>query len=202
MPLTKRQKEILDFLELFVAENGYPPSYEEIARHFSYTSLATVHEHLENLRQKGYIRKSYNASRSIEVVPIGTTVSAVELPLLGVVAAGEPIEAVTDQETLAVPEDLVGRGGRHYVLRVRGDSMIEEQIRDGDYVIVNARNTAQNGEMVVALVHGDSATVKKFYRERDGRVRLQPANVTMAPLYFASDEVVVQGVVVGVIRRY
>jgi repressor LexA len=202
MPLTKRQKEILDFLELFVAENGYPPSYEEIARHFGYTSLATVHEHLENLRQKGYIRKSYNASRSIEVMPSGTTVSAVELPLLGVVAAGQPIEAVTDQETLAVPEDLVGRGGRHYVLRVRGDSMIDEQIRDGDYVIVNARNTAQNGEMVVALVHGDSATVKKFYRERDGRVRLQPANVTMAPLYFASDEVVVQGVVVGVIRRY
>jgi repressor LexA len=202
MPLTKRQKEILDFLELFVAEHGYPPSYEEIARHFGYTSLATVHEHLENLRQKGYIRKSYNASRSIEVMPTGTTVAAVELPLLGVVAAGQPIEAVTDEETIAVPEDLVGRGGRHYVLRVRGDSMIDEQIRDGDYVIVNARNTAQNGEMVVALVHGDSATVKKFYRERDGRIRLQPANVTMAPLYFASDEVMVQGVVVGVIRRY
>jgi repressor LexA len=202
MPLTRRQKEILDFLEQFVAENGYPPSYEEIARHFGYTSLATVHEHLENLRLKGYIRKSYNASRSIEVMPSGTTVSAVELPLLGIVAAGQPIEAVTDQETLAVPEDLVGRSGRHYVLRVRGDSMIDEQIRDGDYVIVNARNTAQNGEMVVALVHGDSATVKKFYRERDGRVRLQPANVTMAPLYFAEHEVLVQGVVVGVIRRY
>ena len=202
MPLTKRQKEILDFLQLFLTENGYPPSYEEIARHFGYTSLATVHEHLENLRQKGYIRKSYNASRSIEVMPTGTSVSAVELPLLGLVAAGQPIEAIGDQETLAVPEDLVGRGGRHYVLRVRGDSMIDEQIRDGDYVIVNSRNTAQNGEMVVALVHGDSATVKKFYRERDGRVRLQPANVTMAPMFFPSDEVMVQGIVVGVIRRY
>ena len=202
MPLTKRQKEILDFLELFVAEYGYPPSYEEIARNFGYTSLATVHEHVENLRQKGYIRKSYNASRSIELVPSQGHASAVELPLLGMVAAGQPIEAVVDQETVAVPEDLVSRGGQHYVLRVRGDSMIDEQIRDGDYVIVNSRNTAENGEMVVALVHGDSATVKKFYRERDGQVRLQPANVTMSPMYFPSHEVAVQGVVVGVIRRY
>ncbi|HEX6133690.1 MAG TPA: transcriptional repressor LexA [Longimicrobiales bacterium] len=202
MALTKRQKEILDFLELFLAEYGYPPSYEEIARNFGYTSLATVHEHLENLRQKGYIRKSYNASRSIELVPSGAGAGAVELPLLGMVAAGQPIEAVPDHESVAVPEDMVGRGGRHYVLKVRGDSMIDEQIRDGDYVIVNSRNTADNGDMVVALVHGDSATVKKFYRERDGRVRLQPANVTMSPMYFSSDEVTVQGVVVGVIRRY
>ena len=202
MPLTKRQKEILDFLEGFLAENGYAPSFEEIARHFGYTSLATVHEHLENLKQKGYIRKSYNASRSLELVPAGLTAAAVELPLLGTVAAGYPIEAVQDSETIAVPEDFLSRGGEHYVLRVRGDSMIDEQIRDGDYVIVNSRNTAENGEMVVALVHGDSATVKKFYRERDGQVRLQPANVSMGPMYFPSHEVAVQGVVVGVIRRY
>ena len=202
MPLTKRQKEILDFLEAFLGENGYPPSFEEIAHHFGYTSLATVHEHLENLRHKGYIRKSYNASRSIELVPAESHVAAIELPLLGLVAAGQPIEAVADQETLVVPEDMVTRGGRHYVLRVRGDSMIEEQIRDGDYVVVNSRKTAENGEMVVALVHGDSATVKKFYRERDGRIRLQPANVTMQPMYFRSHEVIVQGIVVGVIRRY
>lgn len=203
MPLTKRQKQILDFLEVFLEEYGYPPSYEEIARNFGYTSLATVHEHLENLRQKGYIRKSYNASRSIELMPTGTAgASAVELPLLGLVAAGHPIEAVPNPETIAVPEDFVSKGGRHYVLRVRGDSMIDEQIRDGDYVIVNSRNTADNGEMVVALVNGESATVKKFYRERDGRVRLQPANVSMSPMYFPSHEVSVQGVVVGVIRRY
>ena len=202
MPLTKRQKEILDFLEEFLGENGYPPSFEEIARHFGYTSLATVHEHLENLKQKGYIRKSYNASRSIELVPTGMTVSAVELPLLGRVAAGSPIEAVQDQETIAVPEDFLARGGQHYVLRVNGDSMIDEQIRDGDYVIVNSRNTATNGEMVVALVHGDSATVKKFYREADGRIRLQPANPIMSPMYFPSHEVLVQGIVVGVIRKY
>jgi repressor LexA len=202
MPLTKRQKEILDFLEGFLEENGYPPSFEEIARHFGYTSLATVHEHLENLRQKGYIRKSYNASRSIELVPSGVRAGALELPLLGAVAAGAPIEAIQDQETVAVPEDFLSRGGQHYVLRVRGDSMIDEQIRDGDFVVVNARNTAHNGEMVVALVHGDSATVKRFYREGDGRVRLQPANDNMAPLYYPARDVVIQGIVVGVIRRY
>jgi repressor LexA len=202
MPLTKRQKEILDFLEIFVAEYGYPPSYEEIAQNFGYTSLATVHEHLENLRQKGCIRKSYNASRSIELVPTGWSPGAVELPLMGTVAAGQPIEAVYEQEMLTVPEDMVGRGGRHYVLRVRGDSMIDEQIRDGDYVIVNSRNRAENGEMVVALVHGDSATVKKFYQERDGQVRLQPANATMDPMFFPANDIAIQGVVVGVIRRY
>jgi repressor LexA len=202
MPLTKRQKEILDFLEGFLAENGYAPSFEEIARHFGYTSLATVHEHLENLKQKGYIRKSYNASRSLELVPAGLTAAAVELPLLGTVAAGYPIEAVQETETIAVPEDFLSRGGEHYVLRVRGDSMIDEQIRDGDYVIVNARKTASNGEMVVALVGGDSATVKKFYRETGGKIRLQPANVTMPPMFYREHEVMVQGIVIGVIRRY
>jgi repressor LexA len=200
MPLTKRQKEILDFLEAFVAEHGYPPSYEEIARHFRYGSLATVHEHLENLTAKGYIRKSFNASRSIELVH-GGPAAAVDLPLLGNVAAGVPIEAIEEQETLAVPQDLLGRGGRHYVLRVRGDSMIDEHIQDGDYVIVNSRNVAQNGEMVVALVHGDSATVKKFYREAGGRIRLQPANTALPPMFFSAGDVMIQGIVVGVIRR-
>jgi repressor LexA len=202
MPLTKRQKEILDFLEGFLAENGYAPSFEEIAKHFGYTSLATVHEHLENLRGKGYIRKSYNASRSVELVPAGAKVSAVELPLLGQVAAGLPIEAIRDNETVTVPEDFLGRGGEHYVLKVKGDSMIDEQIKDGDYIVVSAKNTASNGETVVALVRGESATVKKFYREHDGRVRLQPANTTMQPMYFRGHEVTIQGVVIGVMRRY
>jgi repressor LexA len=202
MPLTKRQKEILDFLEGFLAENGYAPSFEEIAKHFGYTSLATVHEHLENLRQKGYIRKSYNASRSVELVPAGSKVSAVELPLLGQVAAGVPIEAIRDNETVTVPEDFLGRGGEHYVLKVKGDSMIDEQIRDGDYIVISAKNTASNGETVVALVRGESATVKKFYRENDGRVRLQPANATMQPMYFRGHEVAIQGIVIGVMRRY
>lgn len=202
MPLTKRQKQILDFLQEYVAENGYAPSYEEIADHFGLSSLATVHEHLENLRRKGYIRKSYNESRSIELIPADVRISAVELPLLGTVAAGAPIEAITEQETIAVPEDMLARGGRNYVLRVSGDSMIDEHIRDGDYIIVNSRQTAQNGDMVVALVGGESATVKRFYRESNGMVRLQPANERMEPLYFPADDVTIQGIVVGVIRRY
>jgi repressor LexA len=202
MPLTKRQKEILDFLERFLEDNGYPPSFEEIAEHFGYTSLATVHEHLENLRAKGYIRKSYNASRSIELVETDKVSGAIDLPLLGNVAAGVPIEAIEDQETFSVPETMLRRGSDHYVLRVNGDSMIDEHIKDGDYVIVNSRPTAQNGEMVVALVHGDSATIKKFYRQPDGRIRLQPANETMSPMVFPAQAVRVQGIVVGVIRRY
>ena len=201
MPLTKRQKEILDFIRDFLEEHGYAPSFEEIAERFGYASLATVHEHLENLRAKGYIRKGYNESRSIEVVPTQMSVSAVAVPLLGNVAAGVPIEAIEEQETVAVPEDMIGRG-EHYVLRVNGDSMIEEQIRDGDYLVVKQRETAENGDMVVALVDHESATVKKFYRETDGRVRLQPANAAMQPMYFGPDRIVVQGIVVGVIRRY
>lgn len=202
MALTKRQKEILDFLQAFLDEYGYSPSFEEIARHFGYSSLATVHEHLENLREKGYIRKGYNETRSIELTPADLRLSAVEIPLLGTVAAGAPIEAVQERESVAVPETMLGRGGENYVLRVRGQSMIDEQIRDGDFIIVNSRQTALNGEMVVALVDGDSATVKKFYLESDGRVRLQPANETMPPLFYPARQVRIQGVVVGLIRRY
>lgn len=199
-PLTKKQKEILDFIGDFREEHGYAPSFEEIADYFGYGSLATVHEHLENLQTKGYIRKGYNESRSIEVVPAEIKAVAAQLPLLGNVAAGEPIEAIQEQETVSVPEDMLGRG-EHYVLRVNGDSMIEEQIRDGDYLVVKQRRTADNGEMVVALVDQESATVKKFYREGN-RIRLQPANEAMEPMYFGADRVLVQGIVVGVIRRY
>ena len=202
MPLTKRQREILTFLETYAARYGYAPSFEEIAEEFSYNSLATVHEHLSNLERKGYIRRSYNESRSIEVLPSEVFARAVELPLLGLVAAGAPIEALSAPETIAVPQELTGRGGNHYVLKVRGMSMVDEQIRDGDFVVVNGRNSADNGEMVIALVGGTSATVKRMYRERDGRVRLQPANDTMAPIYVHENDISIQGVVVGVIRRY
>ncbi len=202
MPLTKRQREILTYLETYAARHGYAPSFEEIAEEFSYNSLATVHEHLSNLERKGYIRRSYNESRSIEVLPSEVFARAVELPLLGLVAAGMPIEAVTTAETLAVPQELTRRGGDHYVLKVRGTSMIDEQIRDGDYVVVNGRTSADNGEMVIAMIGGTSATVKRMYRERDGRVRLQPANDAMAPIYVHEDDIAIQGVVVGVIRRY
>ena len=202
MPLTKRQREILNYLTLYSEQNGYAPSFEEIAENFSYNSLATVHEHLSNLERKGFIKRSYNESRAIEILPSELVPKAIELPLLGAVAAGVPIEAVAHQETIAVPDTMVQRSGNHYVLRVRGNSMIEEQIRDGDFVVVNDRQRADNGEMVIAMLHGNSATVKKFYRERDGRIRLQPANETMAPLYVHENDVTIQGIVVGVMRRY
>ncbi len=202
MPLTKRQREILTYLQGYAEDRGYAPSFEEIASHFNYNSLATVHEHLTNLERKKYIRRSYNESRAIEILPSDIFARAVELPLLGLVAAGHPIEALTHNEMFSVPQELVTRSGDHYVLKVRGNSMIDEQIRDGDFVIVNERRSADNGEMVIALLDNNGATVKKFYRERDGRVRLQPANEAHAPIYVHENDIAIQGVVVGVIRRY
>jgi repressor LexA len=202
MPLTRRQREILDFLAGHIQAKGYAPSFEEIAGQFSFHSLATVHEHLTNLERKGYIRRAHNESRAIEIVPPKGQTGATELPLLGLVAAGQPIEAITGTETIAVPDELVPRRGRSYVLKVRGDSMIDEQIKDGDYVVVQERNQADSGQTVIALVHGDSATVKRFYREPGGWIRLQPANPTMQPLRVNERDVIVQGVVVGVIRKY
>jgi repressor LexA len=202
MPLTKRQKEILDFITGFIEERGYAPSFEEIAKAFGYSSLATVHEHLSNLERKGYIRKAYNESRSIEMVPEEGAGSAMALPLLGAVAAGLPIEAIQDQESLSVPMDMVRPGKDNFVLRVEGDSMIDEQIRDGDYIVVSSQPTASDGEVVVALLGGESATVKKLYREAGGRIRLQPANPAMDPIIVDAQDVAVQGVVVGLIRRF
>jgi repressor LexA len=202
MPLTKRQKEILDHIGEFIENRGYAPSFEEIAEHFGYSSLATVHEHLSNLERKGYIRKAYNESRSIELVESESAPATVPLPLLGTVAAGLPIEAVQDDEALSVPPDMVRRGKENYVLRVQGNSMIDEQIRDGDYIVVASQDTAEDGQMVVALVRGDSATVKKLYREAGNRIRLQPANPTMSAIVEDARDVEIQGVVVGVIRKY
>ena len=200
LPLTKRQREILDYLNEFIQDHGYAPSLEEIGRRFGLSSLATVHKHLTNLQEKGFIKRSWNRSRSVELVPTRTGGRALELPLLGYVAAGAPIEAIAGSETIAVPEDLAGKRDT-YVLRVKGDSMIDEQIRDGDFVIVEDRKTAENGEMVIALVGGSDVTLKKFYRE-SGRIRLQPANPAMQPLILDAGHVQVQGVVVGVMRKY
>jgi repressor LexA len=201
MALTKRQREILDFIESFIQTHGFSPSFEEIAEFFGYRSLATVHEHLSNLERKGYIRRNYNESRSVEPVQSRQPV-AVPLRLLGRVAAGAPIEALEEDETVSVPEDMLTGRGPHFVLRVHGDSMIDDQIRDGDCVIVEQRQAAEDGEMVIALIDGGSATVKRFYREPDGRIRLQPANESHAPQYYDEDRVQVQGVVIGVIRKY
>lgn len=200
MNLTKRQREIYEYVRGFLSENGYAPSLEEIAEHFGLSSVATVHEHLGNLQAKGLLRRDPNRSRAVELT--GPAVStAVELPLLGLVAAGSPIEAVTGDETIAVPEDLLGRG-ETFVLRVSGDSMIDEHIADGDYVIVERRDIARSGERVIALIDGDSATLKTLFKESDGRVRLQPANDRHAPQYYAAERVRVQGVVIGVLRKY
>ncbi|HXY68167.1 MAG TPA: transcriptional repressor LexA [Gemmatimonadales bacterium] len=202
VPLTKRQREILDYLTGYIGEHGYAPSFEEIAAAMKYASLATVHEHLSNLERKGVIRRSYNESRSIEVLTKARAPGVAEVPLLGAVAAGEPIEAVQEQETIGLPEEMLPATGPSYVLRVRGDSMIDEQIRDGDYVVVNSRNSARNGEMVIALLQGTHATVKKFYREKSGFIRLQPANPAVDPIVVHEDDVTIQGVVVGVIRKF
>ena len=203
MALTKRQREILDFIESFIQNYGYSPSFEEIAESFGYRSLATVHEHLSNLERKGYIRRNYNESRSVEPLESARPRAATAgLPLLGRVAAGEPIEAIEQRETVSVPEDMLTGSGPHYVLRVRGDSMIDDQIRDGDCVVVDGRESVDDGEMVIALVNGETATLKRFYRESDGRIRLQPSNPSHQPQYYAENEVRVRGVVVGVIRKY
>lgn len=202
MALTKRQKEILTFLETHIQANGFAPSFEEIAEQFAFQSLATVHEHLTNLERKGYIRRTYNESRSIEVLPPRGTAGATEIPVLGLVAAGAPIEAAVHGETISVPDSMLVRRGPNYALKVRGDSMIDDHIVDGDLVVVHGRQTAENGEMVIALVNGSEATVKRYYREAGGWVRLQPANPAMQPLRFPENDLLIQGVVVGVIRRF
>ncbi|PKN50195.1 MAG: repressor LexA, partial [Deltaproteobacteria bacterium HGW-Deltaproteobacteria-16] len=191
MPLTRKQREILDFLTSTIERQGFAPSFEEIAEQFGYQSLATVHEHLTNLERKGYIRRSFNESRSIEVLPPRGTTGATEIPLLGMVAAGMPIESVMAGEVIPVPDSMLPRRGPNYALKVRGESMIDEQILDGDLVVVNGRDSADNGEMVIALVNGAEATVKRFYREPGGWIRLQPANAQMRPLRFQESDVLI-----------
>ena len=204
MKLTRRQREIYDYLGEFIEENGYAPSLEEIASRFGLSSVATVHEHLENLESKGAVRRDPHRSRAIELTEPAAghpRPAAVELPLLGRVAAGQPLEAIGENETLAVPESMLGRG-ETFVLRVAGDSMIDEHIEDGDYVIVERRDTARSGERVVALIDGEHATLKTLFHEVDGRIRLQPANERVQPLYYDAARVRVQGVAIGVLRKY
>jgi repressor LexA len=200
MVLTKKQKLILDYITRFLDEKGYSPSLMEIGQHFGLRSVATVHKHVDNLRRKGLVRKTWNANRSLELTPAALGVRAIRLPLAGRVSAGRPIEAVEQREVVAVPEDMVGRG-ETYVLQVSGDSMIDEHIRDGDYVVVEKRTRAHDGEVVVALVDGADATLKTLRRQGD-TVRLEPANPHMSPLVLPADRVRIQGVVIGLLRRY
>jgi repressor LexA len=199
--LTKRQKQMVDYLENYIDEHGYAPTLAEVGEYFGLSSLATVHKHLRNLETKGFIRRTHNHSRALEIAgKMNGSMAARELPLLGQVAAGSPIDAIEGNDTISVPEQFVRRENT-FCLRVKGESMVEEGIRDGDYIIVEGRDAANQGETVVALI-GDEATVKKYYRENDGRIRLQPANPSMEPIYVPEEGLQIRGVVVGLMRHY
>lgn len=252
MALTRRQREILDFVAEFIRSKRYSPSLEEIAAHFGLNSVATVHKHVSNLEKKGFIRRSWNRSRSIDLLatelPVPSAISEgaatyrarsgasagagtspfagtrfdgaaeavhglaseaeearlsslARLPLLGRVAAGRPIEAIAHPETIAVPAAMVGKHPC-YVLQVTGTSMIGEHIQDGDFVIVEQRATARDGEKVIALINGAEATLKTYFRDADGSVRLVPANPELQTLVVRDGEFRIQGVVIGVMRKY
>ncbi|MDA8019623.1 MAG: transcriptional repressor LexA [Thermoanaerobaculia bacterium] len=201
--LTERQKAILEFIADYQARNGISPTHREIREEFGYSSFGTVYKHLKLLQEKGYLRRDWNQKRGLELlraVP-GVATPTQEVPFMGQIAAGQPIEALPGEEKLAVPEHLFeGQAPDHYVLRVTGESMIEEGIYDGDLVVVLRREMARTGEMVVALIEGD-ATLKRFYPEGE-TIRLQPANPLMDAIRVPANSVKVQGVVVGLMRKF
>jgi repressor LexA len=239
MALTRRQKQVLDFLVEFINRQGYSPSFEEIGEGLQLSSLATVHKHMQTLEKKGFIRRGYNQSRSVEVVAVPTSVpfsktairpfggrkpipggtehtpavtplaalsasqvlGNMEFPLLGRIAAGQPVEAIPNAETFSFG-DFTGRRGNLFVLRVKGDSMVDDHICNGDYILVEGAQTAENGDIVVALIEGTDATLKRFFHEPNGKVRLQPANAQMDPILVPARQVKIQGRVVGVLRKY
>ena len=235
MALTRRQKQVLDFLVGFINRHGYSPSFEEVGDSLQLSSLAPVHKHMQTLERKGFIRRGFNQSRSVEVVAVPGSVpfaktalrpfeprksvgkkesdavpvakvspallGNLEFPLLGRIAAGQPVEAVPDPETFSFGDFTAGRGSI-YVLRVKGDSMVDDHICNGDYILVEGAETANNGEIVVALTGGTDATLKRFFREPNGKVRLQPANAQMDPIVLPAREVKIQGRVIGVLRKY
>ena len=202
MALTRRQREIYDFICSFIQANGYSPSLEEIGAQFRLSSVATVHKHVAQLVEKGWLKKAQSRSRSVEpVAGIADANGEITLPLLGVVAAGTPIEPIENPESIQVPQELAGPPGDRYVLQVRGDSMIGEQIRDGDYVVVEAHTRPRDGDTVVAVLRGEEATLKKFQRSAD-KVRLIPANPALQPIEAPAVDVEVRGVVRGLLRRY
>ena len=206
MALTKRQKEFLEFLAGFLEKRGYSPSYEEIADGLNLASLATVHKHILALEAKHYLKRGFNQSRSLELAPKyheemrQHRPPAVEVPLLGRIAAGAPVEAIAGQDSLSFA-DFAGDPGT-YALQVRGESMIEDHICDGDYVLVQKSADARDGDIVVALVDGAETTLKRFYQEPGDRVRLQPANAAMQPIYVPKESVSIQGKVLAVLRKY
>jgi repressor LexA len=206
MAITRRQRQVYDFISEFVQKHGYSPSFEEIGEGLGLSSLATVHKHISNLEKKALLTRDYNRSRSIDLLPpkgrlkqamsVNTTMV---LPLLGRIAAGQPIEAVENPETISLADFV--RSKEVFVLEVRGDSMQDEHIMSGDYVLIEKTKTAHNGDIVVALVGGSDATLKRFYREGDN-IRLQPSNVAMQPIIVPAASVELQGRVIGVLRKY
>ena len=206
MALTRRQKELMDLLSTFIRRHGYSPSYEEIASGLGLASLATVHKHIQALEAKQYVRRNYNHSRSLEICEryfkeqTSIRVEEAGIPLLGRIAAGTPVEAIANPDLLHF-SDFVGNQDT-FALEVRGDSMIDDHICSGDFVLVEKASVAKNGEIVVALVDGTEATLKRYYMESDGRVRLQPANSAMEPIYVNPDSLQIQGKVLAVMRKY
>jgi repressor LexA len=210
MALTIRQKQVLDFIADFIEDKGYSPSYEEMARGLSLASLATVHKHISALEQKQYLTRAYNQSRSLEVSEAYQTERRrrgqerahpeIEVPLLGRIAAGAPVESVAGDAKLNF-SDFVGHDGT-FALEVRGDSMIEDHICSGDFVLVEKTSDVRDGDIVVALVDGMETTLKRLYREADGAVRLQPANSSMLPILVPASALAIQGRVLAVLRKY
>ncbi|HEU0124137.1 MAG TPA: transcriptional repressor LexA [Bryobacteraceae bacterium] len=208
MALTRRQKEVVDFLTGFIEKNGYSPSYEEIAEGLSLNSLATIHKHISSLESKGYLRRAFNQSRSLEIAPRyaaeiekkKAAESGLAVPLMGKIAAGAPVEPGVNPEMLHL-QDFAGDAGT-YALQVRGESMIDDHICDGDFVLIQKTDAVRDGDTVVALVDGMETTLKRFYRESDGQVRLQPANSAMQPIFVAAASLQVQGKLIAVLRKY
>jgi repressor LexA len=208
MALTRRQKQVLDFIADFIDENGYSPSYDEVAHALELASLATVHKHIQALESRNYLRRSFNQSRSLEVVPkymqerrkSRQTSRLAEIPLAGRIAAGAPVEAIAGQDTLQF-SDFTGKG-ETFALQVSGESMIEDHICSGDFVLVERTQQANEGDIVVALVGGAETTLKRYYRERDGWIRLQPANSSMQPIMVEPSDLQIQGRVLAVLRKY
>lgn len=196
LPLTKRQTEILSFIRGFIGENDYAPSYREIAKSLSLSSVATVAEYICVLTQKGYLTKDSSCARSLQLTPCWDE-RVFEVPLMGTIAAGRPIEAIRTNETIEIPRDMMGPNV--FALKVSGDSMIDDGIMDGDFVIIEKTNNPRNGDIVVALIENDNVTLKRFFREKT-RIRLQPANRNYKPIY--SKKALVQGRLRGVIRKY
>jgi repressor LexA len=204
MAVTRRQRQVYDFIAEFVQSHGYSPSFEEIGEGLGLSSLATVHKHITNLEKKGLLKRDYNRSRSIDVLPprgrLKQVLSASQgFPLVGRIAAGRPVEAIETPETISLNDFT--RAKDVFVLEVRGDSMQDEHIVNGDYVLVEKTAAAHNGEIVVALVGGTEATLKRFYKEGE-RVRLQPSNAAMQPIFVPARDVQIQGKVIGVLRKY